>query len=184
MGLPSWGIAQAHLVLSTGGGVKEAVEALGADEEITQAVEPVCSVYVGWPAGRASRSYGPAVRHFRARRITPAGWSWTLSRKASWPALTLTALVGDPVRKGTTGGDEAIRSCPKSCSLETLRVVRRAPYEHVPTLQSNGGSTAQRERTTRRKETDSSAAAGGRTRYISRPQGPLRGLAKRRHRVR
>ena len=36
-GYPSWGIAQAHLVLSSGGSVNEAVEALRSDEEVTQA---------------------------------------------------------------------------------------------------------------------------------------------------
>ena len=36
-GYPSWGIAQAHLVLSSGGSVTEAVAALRSDEEVTQA---------------------------------------------------------------------------------------------------------------------------------------------------
>ena len=36
-GYPSWGIAQAHLVLSSGGSVNEAVEALRSDEEVTEA---------------------------------------------------------------------------------------------------------------------------------------------------
>jgi len=36
-GYPSWGIAQAHLVLSSGGSVNEAAEALRSDEEVTQA---------------------------------------------------------------------------------------------------------------------------------------------------
>ena len=36
-GYPSWGIAQAHLVLSSGGSMNEAVEALRSDEEVTQA---------------------------------------------------------------------------------------------------------------------------------------------------
>lgn len=36
-GYPSWGIAQAHLVLSSGGSVTGAVEALRSDEEVTQA---------------------------------------------------------------------------------------------------------------------------------------------------
>lgn len=36
-GYPSWGIAQAHLVLSSGGSVNEAVEALRRDDEVTQA---------------------------------------------------------------------------------------------------------------------------------------------------
>jgi hypothetical protein len=36
-GTGSWGIAQAHLVLSSGGSVKEAVEALRSDEEVTEA---------------------------------------------------------------------------------------------------------------------------------------------------
>ena len=35
-GYPSWGIAQAHLVLSSGGSVNEAVEALRSDEEVTR----------------------------------------------------------------------------------------------------------------------------------------------------
>ena len=36
-GYPSWGIAQAHLVLSSGGSVNEAVAALRSDEEVTEA---------------------------------------------------------------------------------------------------------------------------------------------------
>ncbi len=36
-GYPSWGIAQAHMVLSSGGTVNEAVEALRSDEEVTEA---------------------------------------------------------------------------------------------------------------------------------------------------
>lgn len=37
MGLPLVGIGQAHLVLSSGGSVNEAVEALRSDEEVTEA---------------------------------------------------------------------------------------------------------------------------------------------------
>jgi hypothetical protein len=36
-GYPSWGIAQAHLLLSTGASVNEAAEALRSDDEIIEA---------------------------------------------------------------------------------------------------------------------------------------------------
>jgi hypothetical protein len=63
-GYPSWGIAQAHFVLSTGGSVNDAVEALQSDEEITE-------------TGRArvhrlqsmARRHGLALRRYPARHF-------------------------------------------------------------------------------------------------------------------
>jgi hypothetical protein len=72
-GYPSWGIAQVHFVLSSGGTVNAAVEALGSEEEAT-------------PAGRArasslqrlARRRGFAVRRRPSapspRPIAPGRW--------------------------------------------------------------------------------------------------------------
>jgi hypothetical protein len=72
-GYPSWGIAQAHLVLSSGGSVEEAVEALRSDEEVTEAGR----ARVQW-LRRLAHQQGLALGRrphppFQ-RAIAPGGW--------------------------------------------------------------------------------------------------------------
>jgi hypothetical protein len=72
-GYPSWGIAQAHLVLSSGGSVNEAVEALRSDEEVTEAGR----ARVQW-LRRLAHQQGLALRRHPhppfQRGIGPGGW--------------------------------------------------------------------------------------------------------------
>jgi hypothetical protein len=72
-GYPSWGIAQAHLVLSSGGSVNEAVEALRSDEEVTEAGR----ARVQWLRGLAHQQGLALRRHphppFQSA-ISPGGW--------------------------------------------------------------------------------------------------------------
>ena len=73
MGLPLVGIGQAHLVLSSGGSVNEAVEALRSDEEVTEAGR----ARVQW-LRRLAHQQGLALRRhphppFQSP-IGPGGW--------------------------------------------------------------------------------------------------------------
>lgn len=72
-GYPSWGIAQAHSVLSSGGSVEEAAEAARSDEQITEAGR----ARVQW-LRRMAHQQGLALRRqphppFQ-RAIGPGGW--------------------------------------------------------------------------------------------------------------
>lgn len=72
-GYSSWGIAQAHAVLSSGGSVEEAAEAARGDEEITEAGR----ARVQW-LRRLAHQQGLALRRqphppFQ-RAIGPGGW--------------------------------------------------------------------------------------------------------------
>jgi hypothetical protein len=63
-GYPSWGIAQAHLVLSGGGSVNEVAEALRSDEEVTQAGRAHVRRLqrIAWPSrARAHEVTPPAI---------------------------------------------------------------------------------------------------------------------------
>ena len=73
-GYPSWGIAQAHLVLSSGGSVNEAVEALRSDEEVTQAGRARVR-----RLQRIARRHGLALtRSARPPFPRPVGSGWTI----------------------------------------------------------------------------------------------------------
>ena len=72
-GYPSWGIAQAHLVLSSGGSVNEAVDALRSDEEVTEAGRARVQWLRRLAHSRASRSGGTPTRHFKERSARAAG---------------------------------------------------------------------------------------------------------------